>query len=87
MFGGQRCGTTHIYRSLGAKELTQKRAKIFVWGGEEGTVVLHIKRVFCSLQMLSETFLILRRIKRNIIINVHRSSCNVPVTLVTVYEP
>jgi hypothetical protein len=31
------------------------------------------------LQILSETFLILRRTKRDIIINVHRSSCKVPL--------
>jgi hypothetical protein len=39
-------------------------------------------RVFWfSVQLLSETFLILRRIQRDIIINVHRSSCKVPVIL------
>jgi hypothetical protein len=31
---------------------------------------------------LSETFLILRRIERDIIINVHRATCNVHVILV-----
>jgi hypothetical protein len=42
--------------------------------------VLNIKCLFWfSVQLLSETFLILRRIKRNIIINVPRSSCKVPV--------
>jgi hypothetical protein len=35
------------------------------------------------LQILCETFLILRRIQRDIVINVHRSSCKVAVTLVT----
>jgi hypothetical protein len=34
-----------------------------------------------SLQRLSETFLILRRIDRDIIINVQRSSCKVPLLL------
>jgi hypothetical protein len=45
--------------------------------------ILNIKCVFwCSLQRLSETFIILRRIQRDIIINVHRSSRKVPVILV-----
>jgi hypothetical protein len=35
------------------------------------------------LQILSETFLILRRIQRDIITNVRRSACAVPVSLVT----
>jgi len=33
------------------------------------------------LQLLSETFLILRRIKRDMIKNVYRSSCKVPFIL------
>jgi hypothetical protein len=37
-------------------------------------ILLNIKCVL-SLQILSETFLILRRIQRNIIINVHMCSC------------
>jgi hypothetical protein len=34
-----------------------------------------------SLQLLSETFLIIRRIQRDITINVHRCSCKVPLLL------
>jgi hypothetical protein len=44
-------------------------------------VIEHKVRVL-SLQLFAETFLILRRIQRDITINVHRSSCKVPVTLV-----
>jgi hypothetical protein len=43
---------------------------------------LNIKCVFWfSLQLLSQTFLIPRRHQRDITINVHRSSCTVPVIL------
>jgi hypothetical protein len=44
---------------------------------------LNIKRVFLvSVRLLSETFLFLRRIQRDIIIKVLRSSCKVLVILV-----
>jgi hypothetical protein len=47
-----------------------------------GKYLLNIKCVFWfSLQLLSETFLILRRIQRDMVINVHRSSCKVPLFL------
>jgi hypothetical protein len=47
-----------------------------------GKTLLNIKCVFLlSLQLLSQTFLILRKIQRDII-NVCRSSCKVPVILV-----
>ena len=50
-----------------------------------GKKLLNIKCVFWfSLQILSETFLILRRIQCDIIINVYRSSCKVPVILVRI---
>jgi hypothetical protein len=47
-----------------------------------GKLLLNIKCVFWfSVQLLSETFLILRRIQRDIIINVHRSLCKLPLLL------
>jgi len=48
--------------------------------------LLNIKYVFWfSVQILSETFLILRRNERDIILNVHMSLCKVPVILVRFY--
>jgi hypothetical protein len=48
-----------------------------------GKKLLSMKCVFSvSLKYLSEIFLILRRIQRDIIINLRRSSCKVPVILV-----
>jgi hypothetical protein len=48
-----------------------------------GRGLLNIKHVcWFSLRLSSETFLILRRIKRDIITNVHGSSCKVPLILV-----
>jgi hypothetical protein len=45
--------------------------------------LLNIKCAFSfSLQLLSETFLILRRIQRDIVINVKTSSRKVPVIIV-----
>jgi len=47
--------------------------------------LLNTKCVFWfSLQLFSETFLVLRRIERDMIINVHRSACKVPVILVSI---
>ena len=43
--------------------------------------------IWFSLQLLSETFLILRRTQRDIIINVHRSSYKVPLLLSDFNEP
>ena len=45
--------------------------------------LLNTKCVFrFSLQLLSEIFLIITRTERDMIINVYRSSCKVPVILV-----
>jgi hypothetical protein len=45
--------------------------------------LLYIKCVLrFSLQALSFVFLILRRIRRDIITNLHKSSCKVPALLV-----
>ena len=55
-----------------------------------GTILkklLNIKCVFWfSLQLLSKTFLILRRTERGMIISVYRSSCKVPVIIVRFNE-
>jgi hypothetical protein len=49
-----------------------------------GEKMLNINCVFWFyLQLLSETLLILRRIKLDILVNLHRYSCRVPVILVT----
>jgi hypothetical protein len=49
-----------------------------------GKNLLDIKCLFCFfLQLSSETFLVLRIIQRDIIVNVHSTSCKVPVILVT----
>jgi hypothetical protein len=50
-----------------------------------GKTLLNMKYVFWfSLQLLSETFLIQRRMQRDIIINVHKSMCIVQVILVRI---
>ena len=36
----------------------------------------------CALQLSSETFLVLRRTERDMIKNVYRSACKVPVIVV-----
>ena len=45
--------------------------------------LLNVRSVFWfSLQLVSETFPILRRNQRDTALNVHKSSCNVPVVRV-----
>jgi hypothetical protein len=47
-----------------------------------GKMLVSIKCVVLfSVELLSETFFILRRIERDNTVTVHRSSCKVPVTL------
>ena len=48
------------------------------------TVIEYKICVLIVSTILSETFLILKRAERNMIINVYRSSCKVPVILITV---
>jgi hypothetical protein len=48
-----------------------------------GDMILDIKCVFGFATILSETFLIIRRIQRDIIVTLHRSSCKVLIVLVS----
>jgi len=51
------------------------------------TKLLNVKCVFrFSLQILSETFFIVRRTERDMIKNVYRSACDVPVILINFNE-
>jgi hypothetical protein len=52
-----------------------------------GNPVAHKTVLRFSLQILSEVFLTLRIIQRDITTNVHRSSCKVPAVLVRLSEP
>jgi hypothetical protein len=53
-----------------------------IFGGEKKKVIEHKMRVLIFPTTFSETFPTLRRIQRDIIINVHMSSYKVPVILV-----
>jgi len=46
-------------------------------------IIEHKMCVLIYLQFLSVTFLILRRNERDTVINVHESSCKVPIILVS----
>jgi hypothetical protein len=61
--------------------LSHKRS-LFSRGG--GEVTEYKRCVLNSLERLSETFLSLRRLERDVVINVHRPACKVPVILVGV---
>jgi len=70
------CGTTGSTTFFSHDLINEK---IF---GKKKKTLLNIKRVLSfSLLVLSETFLILRRIQRDIIIGAQKSSCAVTVTL------
>jgi hypothetical protein len=77
------CAYTVLYCHLWHVRLYHVFPHYLINGMMFGKKLLNIKCVFWfSLQRLSETFLILRRIERDIIINVRRSSCKAPLTLV-----
>jgi hypothetical protein len=74
----------HVQLCLQFNDKTGTRLMTFLhhrinWWGH---VAIHVALHSLLLLNLSETFLILKRIQRDIIINVHRSSCKVPVILV-----
>ena len=52
-----------------------------IFEGEGGGGILNVKCFAIPLQLLSEIFLIRRRIQRDIVINVLTYSCNVSVIL------
>jgi hypothetical protein len=73
----------HAHRMLRVIFSSEAWPYYLVNGTIFGIKLLSIKYVFWfSLQRLSETFLILRRTERGMIINVCWSSCKVPVILV-----
>jgi len=78
----------HAKRMGGVKLSSVASIHIFPYYLSNGTIfggggLLNINCVFrFSLQRFSDTFLILRRIQRDIIINVHRSACKVLLVLV-----
>jgi hypothetical protein len=82
----------HLYCTNTSGWNTSFKSRIFSCGLPGCTIILarlsekrllNIKCVFWySLQLLSEIFLILRRIQRDIAINVRLSSCKIPVILV-----
>jgi hypothetical protein len=53
-----------------------------IFGGGRMEVIEHKMSVLISLTNLSETFLFLRRVQRDIIINVGSTSCGVSVILI-----
>jgi hypothetical protein len=55
---------------------------VCVWGGGGGDLSNVRCGFWCSLQLLSGTFLIVRRNVRDKIVNVYRFSCKVPLILV-----
>jgi hypothetical protein len=60
--------------------------RIVINGTIFGTKVLNTKCVFwSSLQLLAETFHTLRKLKRDLTINIRRSSCKVTVILVRLW--
>ena len=71
-----------LYCHLWPVRLCQVFPHYLINGTIFGKTLLTIKCVFWfSVQLLSELFLILGRVQRDIVINVHRSSCKVPFVI------
>jgi hypothetical protein len=76
-FGGHYALRTRIMSSVACPNAQHKRHEF-----REKERVLNTKYVLSfSVQTLSGTFLILRRIQRDLIPNAHRSSCKVPAVI------
>ena len=76
------CACTTLYSHLWPARLYNILPLYLIRGTIFRKKLLNKECVFCFfLQLLSETFLILRRIQRDIT-NAHRTSCKVPVILV-----
>jgi len=72
-----------VYCHLGPVWLYHIFPQCLINGTISKKQLLRVNCVFCfSLQLLSETFLILTRIHLDIIINVHTALCRVPAILV-----
>jgi hypothetical protein len=71
-----------LYCHLWAVRLYHVFPRYLIKGNKFGKVMEHKIRVLIFSATLSEIFLILRRIQRDVFINVRTSSCKLPVIFV-----